>query len=388
MRVGIISPYSLSLPGGVQAQVLGLGRALRRQGVEARVLGPCDGPPPDPNVTPLGNSVPTAANGSMAAIAPDPSATLRVIRALRDEAFDAVHVHEPLVPGPSLSTVIFCASPMVATFHRAGQSAGYRSTAGASRIAASRLAVRAAVSEEARATAWDIVGGDFEVLWNGIDLEEYRRATPWPRDPGDGHRVVFFVGRHEARKGLGVLLDAAARLGPEVRVWVAGEGPDTERLRRATAADDRIEWLGAVSDAERVARTLAADVCCAPSLSGESFGVVLLEALAAGTPVVASDLDGYRNVARPGVEAHLVPPGDAAALAGALRTALAGGPGVDAMVRAGLARAAALSMDRLAQRYLELYDVARSRPPQPPRSAWRLLRSTALRPPPRAGSRG
>ena len=116
-------PYSLTVPGGVQGQVLGLGRALRRAGVDARILAPCDGPPPDPAVTPLGNSVPTASNGSVAAIAPDPSAAMRTIRALRDESFDVVNVHEPLAPGPSLTAVLFSASPTVGTFHRAGMSA-------------------------------------------------------------------------------------------------------------------------------------------------------------------------------------------------------------------------------------------------------------------------
>ena len=122
MRVGLVCPYSLTLPGGVQGQVLGLGRALRDLGVDARVLGPCDGPPPDTFVTPLGNSIPTAANGSMAAIAPDPSASLRTIRALRDEHFDVVHLHEPLAPGPTQTALVFSDRPLVGTFHRAGES--------------------------------------------------------------------------------------------------------------------------------------------------------------------------------------------------------------------------------------------------------------------------
>src|SRR4051794_40358637 len=104
MRVGLISPYSLTVPGGVQGQVLGLARALRTSGHDVRVLGPCDGPPPDGGVTPLGNSVPTAANGSVAPLAPDPSAQLRTIRALRDEAFEVLHLHEPLCPGPTMTS--------------------------------------------------------------------------------------------------------------------------------------------------------------------------------------------------------------------------------------------------------------------------------------------
>ena len=126
LRVGLVCPYSLSIPGGVQGQVLGLARELRRAGHEARVLGPCDGPPPEAFVTPLGDSLPTAANGSMAPLAPDPSASLRTMRALRDEAFDVIHVHEPLAPGPSITTVTLHTAPTVGTFHAAGRSTSYR----------------------------------------------------------------------------------------------------------------------------------------------------------------------------------------------------------------------------------------------------------------------
>ncbi|MFM9133200.1 MAG: glycosyltransferase family 4 protein, partial [Actinomycetota bacterium] len=120
LRVGMVCPYSLTIPGGVQQQVLGLARSMRALGHEVRVLGPCDGPPPESFVTPLGNSLPTAVNGSVAPLAPDVPAALRTIRALNDEAFDVLHVHEPLVPGPSLSAVLMKLAPIVATFHSAG----------------------------------------------------------------------------------------------------------------------------------------------------------------------------------------------------------------------------------------------------------------------------
>src|SRR5947207_11480175 len=122
MRIGLVCPYSLTMPGGVQAQVLGLARVLRTLGHEVRVLAPCDGPPPELFVTPLGDSIPTAANGSMAPLAPDPAAALRTIRALRDERFDVVHVHEPLAPGPALTAVVMHAAPTVGTFHAARHS--------------------------------------------------------------------------------------------------------------------------------------------------------------------------------------------------------------------------------------------------------------------------
>ena len=320
-------------------------------GIDARILAPCDGPPPDTAVTPLGNSIPTASNGSMAAIAPDPSAALRTIRALRDEQFDVVHVHEPLVPGPSLTALLFSDGPMVGTFHRSGDSGWYEMLKPLIRWRARQLTIRAAVSKEALDTAWRALGGTYELVWNGIDTHLYETAKPWPKEGS----VVMFVGRHEPRKGLAVLVDAASRLAPDVTVWIAGEGPETARLRQATATDPRFEWLGMISDQEKMRRMRAADVLCAPSLHGESFGVILLEGMAAGVPVVASDLEGYRNVARPGVDALMSPPGEAPALAEVIQTALDGGPDVKAMVENGLERAATFSLDRLAERYTDMY---------------------------------
>ena len=126
LRIGLVSPYSLTVPGGVQAQVLGLARELRRRGHETRVLGPCDGPPPESFVTPLGNSLPLAANGSIAPLAPDPPAALRTLRTLRDEHFDVIHLHEPLAPGPTMTALLTHTAPTVGTFHAAGTSASYR----------------------------------------------------------------------------------------------------------------------------------------------------------------------------------------------------------------------------------------------------------------------
>jgi phosphatidyl-myo-inositol alpha-mannosyltransferase len=361
VRVGLVCPYSLSLPGGVQGQVLALAKALRRLGIEARVLGPCDGPPPDTSVTSLGNSFGYAANGSMAAIAPDLSAALRTIRVLRDEAFDLVHLHEPLVPAVGLTALVFNDGPMIGTFHRSGESPTYALTRPFVRWAASRLNLRVAVSDEAAATATEALGGTYEVAWNGIDPHRFATATPTPTTGP----TVAFIGRHEPRKGLAVLIDAFERLGPEARLWVIGDGPETGRLRQRTLGDPRVEWLGIVSEQEKVARLAGADVFCAPSLGGESFGVVLLEGMAAGASVVASDLPGYRNVARPGVDALLVPPGDVDALASALGRVLAGGPDIDQLVAAGRDRAQHFSLDRLAAYYLQRYEelLAAPRPP-------------------------
>jgi phosphatidylinositol alpha-mannosyltransferase len=351
VRIGLVCPYSLTLPGGVQGQVLGLARSLRAAGHEARVLGPCDGPPPDAGVTPLGACVPLAANGSVAPIAPDLPCVLRTIRALRDEDFDVVHLHEPLVPGPCMTTAVMASSPLLGTFHAAGTSASYRYAGGPLRWLAGRLDRRCAVSEDARRLAEVHLGGSYDLVFNGIEVERFAKATPAPTEGP----TILFLGRHEPRKGLAVLLDAMAELPADVHLWVASDGPETARLRAATAGDPRVQWLGRLGDEDKARRLRAADVFCAPSLHGESFGVVLLEAMAAATPIVASDLPGYRNVARPGAEALLVPPGDAGALATALREVLTSAGRARELVAAGESRAEALSMDRLAERYLELY---------------------------------
>jgi phosphatidyl-myo-inositol alpha-mannosyltransferase len=352
LRIALVCPYSLTLPGGVQMQVLGLARRLRAMGHEARVLGPCDGAPPATFVTPLGNSLPTAANGSVAPLAPDLSCALRTIRALRDEEFDVVHIHEPLVPGVSVTTLVLRMAPTVGTFHAAGDSASYRYLNRPLRRMADSLGHRVAVSKDAAELAERYLGGSYEVLYNGVEIERYSSTPPWE---GDGERAIFFCGRHEPRKGLDVLLAAHAGLPSDVALWIASDGPDTARLRREYAGDARISWLGRIDEDDKIARLRAASIFCAPSLHGESFGVVLIEAMAAGTPVVASALDGYRNVASDEVDALLVEPGDAVALRAALRRVLDSESTAAALAEAGDRRAADFSMTTLAGLYVDRY---------------------------------
>jgi phosphatidylinositol alpha-mannosyltransferase len=351
VRVGLLCPYSLSIPGGVQGQVLGLARSLRNQGHEARVLAPCDGPPPEAFVTPLGKSVPAAANGSVAPLAPDPAAQLRTMRALWDEDFDVLHLHEPFAPGPCMTALLVKPAPTLGTFHAAGESFAYKHMGAGTRWLGRRLDVRCAVSEDARKLAETAVVGDFTILFNGVELDAYRKGEPWPTEVP----TIFFCARHEPRKGLAVLLEAMAELPGDVRLWVGSDGPETVALRSRWAGDPRVEWLGRLSEEEKVARLRGADVFCAPSLRGESFGVVLLEAMAAETPIVATDLPGYANVARAGVDAELVHPGDPRALAAALRLVLDDPERARRLVASGRERAEGFSMDRLAQRYVGLY---------------------------------
>ena len=347
----MVCPYSLTIPGGVQMQVVALARELRLQGLAVQVLAPCDGPPPDAAVTPLGKSVPFATNGSVAPIAPDPSAAVRTIRALRNEQFDVVHIHEPLVPGPSLTALLFSDRPIVGTFHRAGASTAYALLRPIVRRISTRITRRVAVSEDARRTAYDGIGGDYTVLFNGIDVERFSHAEPWPTTGP----TVFFFGRHESRKGLAVLLEARKLLPPEVTIWVAGTGPETEKLQLLCADDERVQWLGRVNDDELAQRLAGADIACLPSLHGESFGVVLIEAMAAGTAIVATDLPGYRAVARPDEHAILVPPEDPRALGEALRALLENETRRDELIAAGRDRAGEFAMPLLAKAYAEIY---------------------------------
>jgi phosphatidylinositol alpha-mannosyltransferase len=374
VRIGMVCPYSISVPGGVQEQVLGLARSLRAKGHPTRILAPADGPPPDGWVTPLGNSIPTAANGSVAPIAPDPSAQLRLIRAVRDEGFDVLHLHEPMVPGASMTACLLKPTPLVGTFHAAGTSASYEYLFPALRWLAGRLDVRVVVSAEAEALAQEHLGGTYEHLFNGIEVDRFASVDPWPTDGP----TVFFLGRHEPRKGLDVLLAAMASLPADVTVWIGSDGPDTERLKVRHAGDPRLVWLGRLSDEEKRRRLRAADVFCAPSLRGESFGVVLLEAMAAGAAIVASDLSGYRLVARPGLDGLMVTPGDAGALAGALQTVLGDAGRRAELVASGHERVGSFSMDTLADRYLELYE--RVCTPAPQARGWRRPRSGLRKP--------
>jgi len=350
VRVVMMSPYSLSRPGGVQGQVLGLARELRKLGVDVRVVGPCDGPPPEPGIVSVGPSVEWDSNGSVAPISPGAATARRTAEVLRSIEPDLVHLHEPAVPGPTLSTLIGFHGPMIGTFHAAGNLA-HMWTRPALRAQVARLSMRVVVSEHALETAranW--AEADYVVLWNGIEVERFASAVPTPTT----RPAAFFVGRHEPRKGLAVLIDAWQQLERDAVLWVGGSGPQTDELRAVSGPN--VEWLGAITDSERDARLRGATVLCAPSVGGESFGVVLLEGMAAGTPVVASAIEGYRNVARADIDALLVPPGDVAALRRALQSVFDSRGLRDRLIEAGRGRADEFSMARLAGRYLELYE--------------------------------
>lgn len=329
-----------------------MGRTLRRKGHEVRVLAPCDGPPPELFVTPVGKSIPTASNGSVAPVAPDPAAQMRTIRALWDEEFDVVHVHEPFAPGPTITTCMLKPAPLVGTFHAAGEQPAYRHLRALARWGARRIDVPVAVSDDAVKMISDVFDVEVRVLFNGIEAARFRDAEPWPTDAP----TILFIGRHEERKGLEILLRALPDLPDDVRLWVAGVGPQTDELKQRYP-DPRIEWLGRIEDDERDRRMRGASVFCAPSLGGESFGIILLEAMAAGTPVVASSIPGYAKVAGTpdGDAASLVEPGDHHALAEALSDVITDAGLRNALVARGVRRSDEFDLDRLCETYLDIY---------------------------------
>jgi phosphatidylinositol alpha-mannosyltransferase len=355
MRIAMVSPYSLSRPGGVQGQVVGLARSLRARGHEVTVVAPASDRVPDAvgDHYVIGRPTELHSNGSVAPVALWPTAAARAERFVHHGDFDVVHLHEPLAPMAAYGLVLTAPLPMVGTYHRSGVSRWVRPLQPLTALVGRRMQVRVAVSEAARDTAEHAGGGDFEVLFNGVEMDRFESAPP-QRD-AEGRPAVLFLGRHEPRKGLQVLLDAFATLQQPAVLWVAGDGPGTEVQRRRHPESDRVHWLGLLSDEEVASRLAGADVLCAPSLQGESFGMVLLEGMAAGCAVVASDIEGYRTAA--GGHATLVPPGDVAALASALDDVLGGvAAGASAQARKEATEyARAWSMDTLAGRYLEVY---------------------------------
>jgi phosphatidylinositol alpha-mannosyltransferase len=356
LRIALICPYSLSVEGGVQLQVLGLARALRELGVDARVLAPSDGPPPEAGITSLGPTRGFPSNGSIAPISSSKAVAARTLEALRAFRPDVLHLHEPLSPGANYAALIGTDLPAVGTFHAAhpGRNGWYDAFRLPLRKMVERLSVRTAVSAEAKRNA-EAFGKSCEVLPNGVDVEAFACAEPWPTD----RAAVFFVGRHERRKGVGVLLDAFAMLERQADLWLAGRGPETDELVRRRVQG--VTWLGRISEHEKARRLRGATVACFPSIEGESFGVVLLEAMAAGAAIAASDLTGYRNVVRADREALLVPPGDPMALRDTLRRLLDDARARRAQVERARTRAAEFSMVRLAEAFLERYERVSSR---------------------------
>ncbi|MFI5039060.1 MAG: glycosyltransferase [Solirubrobacterales bacterium] len=360
MRIAIVSPYSWSYPGGVTRHIEALAERFIEDGHHVRVLAPFDpvdrvstvlhrGAAPQPVSAPdylvsLGRTVGFKANGAVSNVSITPHGVANMQRELRTGGYDVVHVHEPIAPVLSWIGVDSTRLPMVGTFHVYSQSKlsnGIANVLGARRVL-NRLHVRIAVSEAAAWTARRFFGGHYEIIPNGVHVDAQRAALAAKRPMGDRLRIVF-VGQAVERKGLPLLLRAFEALREHIPTELTVIGPTADELAPMMLDPRDVRILGKVDDETKHRELEQADVLCAPSLGGESFGMVLTEAFAAGTPVVASNIAGYRDVVRDGVDGVLVPAADPRALAEALRDLWE-----EPERRARMARAAAEDVKRFA----------------------------------------
>ena len=368
MKVGIVVPYSWSFWGGVQEHADHQARAVASLGHEAKILMGHDPPgrlthllhpkegrhgrPPD-YVVPVGRSVIVPANASLPNIVLSPAAMARMRRVFEEERFDVVHVHEPFTPVLAAYALVAAPCPVVVTCHAAGDRlAWYPLGKLMWGVIARRIDYRVAVSDAARRAAEPYLGKPFEVIPNGVEV-------PPDYDAGSRERTVVFIGRNEPRKGLPVLLRAwpevARRTGARLRI--VGADPLSVRwlARRQALSLDNVDLLGGLGEDELTQELSRAALLAAPSLGGESFGMVLTRAFACATPVVASDIEGYRGVAgeQTGI---LVPPGEVEPLAAALVELLEDEPRRRGLGEAGRAVAEQYSWKRIAARLVAIYD--------------------------------
>jgi phosphatidyl-myo-inositol alpha-mannosyltransferase len=346
MRIGMVCPYSFDVPGGVQAHVLDLAEEFRRRGHVVSVLAPSS-----PNVrlpdyvVSGGKAVPIPYNGSVARLRFGPATHRMVKKWIAGGDFDVLHLHEPNAPSLSVLALMVAEGPIVATFHTSTtKSLALGLFQGVLRPWNEKIVGRIAVSDLARRWQMEALGSDAVEIPNGVDVAFFASAPLLPGYPRPG-RTVLFLGRYdEPRKGMVLLLGALPALVErfaEVEVLVVGHG-DEEQLRdEAGDLAGHLRFLGQVDDAEKASAVRSADVYCAPNTGGESFGIVLVEAMAAGTPVVASDLDAFRRVLDDGTAGLLVPVGDSAALAQALIAVLG-----DSLLRGRCVKAASLAVRR------------------------------------------
>jgi phosphatidylinositol alpha-mannosyltransferase len=335
VNIGIVCPYEWTVPGGVGNHVRALAGELRRAGHRVDVLAPAERPVAEPGFVGLGGSVGVPYNGSVARIAFGPRTLLRVRRAVARGGYDLLHVHEPLSPSAGLLAVtqarrrggppVDRSLPVVGTFHaNLERSLALEAAAPLLGRVYDRLAARIAVSASARDTWQRRFGGTMAVVPNGVAPEFFTSPRPLEGWKGDGPTILF-VGRLEPRKGLEYLVRAFLRLKPafpRLRLLVAGRDDRGQQGKVVAMVPPRLRpdlvFVGSVPQADLPSCYASADVFCAPSLGGESFGIVLAEAMAVGLPVVCSDIGGYRDVVRDGADGLLVPPRDPEALAEAL----------------------------------------------------------------------
>jgi len=361
MRPVLVCPYAWDDPGGVQVHVRELATQLLGRDHEVLVLAPARHRPTEPWVRAVGTPVNVPYNASNAPIDPRPWSRSRVREEIERFGPDVLHVHEPLAPSTSMwATLEAGRTPLVATFHSgATRSRLFDLAAPLLRRVARHVAVRIAVSQAAAAFARARIGGAFEIVPIGVDVERFERAVA--ADLGRGTKMLF-VGRLDERKGFPIAVAAFERLAmrrPDLRLIVVGEGPDRAAVARLPGAlRERVTMLGAVANADLPPVYAACDVFLGPSVGGESFGVVLVEAMAAGLPVVASDIAGYREVVRGGLDGLLVPPRDPAELASAAARVLDERSLAERLATAGRERARTCAWSEVVARLEDLYERA------------------------------
>ncbi len=387
MKIGLVCPYIYPENGGVAQHVRHLYENLRLRGHDVRIITASHGPQraSEGDILRIGVGFSVPLNGSMGTLTFSPRYISQVRELLERERFDVLHLHEPFVPFLSLFLLRESRSVNIATFHAyAGFSPSYELGSRVMKAHAARLHGRIAVSAAARHFIDRFFPGDYKVIPNGVDIPRFEGAVPISRWQ-DGTPNVLFVGRHEPRKGLIDLLKAhriLRRTGYESRLLVVGSGPQEREARRyvATRGLKAVAFLGRVTDAEKAQLFRTADIFCSPATGGESFGIVLLEAMAAGAPIVASDIHGYKGVVRRGREGLLVPPHEPKELATAIARLL-DDPALRAeMSTAGRLRAEEFSWPRVTAKVEDYYgfvirrlaatgqlpDDFRSPVPQPP----------------------
>ena len=323
MRIGMVCPYSFDVPGGVQSHVLQLAEVMRARGHEVSVLAPFSPHVELPDyVVSGGKAVPIPYNGSVARLRFGPATHRKVKRWLIDGQFDVLHLHEPNAPSLSMLALMIAEGPIVATFHTSTTKSLTLSVfQGILRPWHEKSVGRIAVSDLARRWQMEALGSDAVEIPNGVDVAAIASAPLLSGYPRPGKSVLFLGRFDEPRKGMAVLLSALPALVErfdDVEVLIVGRGDEDELTEEAGELAGHLRFLGQVDDAEKASALRSVDVYCAPHTGGESFGIVLVEAMAAGTPVVASSLDAFRRVLMDGEAGRLVPVDDPAALAAAL----------------------------------------------------------------------
>lgn len=365
LRVGLVCPYSFDAPGGVQAHVVDLARRLRALGHHAEVLAPAEAGTDVPDVVvPAGGSVAVPYNGSVARLAFTPRSAAHVRRWLSSGDFDVLHLHEPMVPSLSLQALWLADGPIVATFHSSMERSRALQVAAPILLPLlDKVGGRIAVSAEARRTLVQHLGGDAVVVPNGVDVAAFRDAAPDARYTGaaDAPTIAFLGRLDEPRKGLPILVDAYRRLlarHPGARLLIAGRG-DAGEAHAALAeehAAGRVEFLGGISEETKRALLSSVDAYVAPQTGGESFGIVLVEAMAAGALVVASDIPAFRAVLDEGALGRVFAHGDAADLARVLDDALRDRPASTALRTAADAAVDRYDWGTVTQSILAVYE--------------------------------